>query len=194
MTKSAFGPYAWLRGDALDVAPQLIGCELYHHTAAGDVGGRIVEVEAYHGPADAASHAWRGPTPRTAPMFDVGGVIYVYRSYGIHLCVNIVTGPLSDGQAVLIRALEPLRGLDIMRTRRGNASDRLLTSGPGRVGQALGLTLAMSGRSLGRELILERPSEPLSPQLIAHGPRIGIAKAVDQPWRFWLAGSPYVSR
>lgn len=185
----------WLAADALVVAPQLLGWELISHSPEGRTGGRIVEVEAYHGAEDPASHAFRGLTPRTAPMFAAGGTIYIYRSYGIHTCMNIVTGPPGQAQAVLIRALEPTIGLELMASRRGATNPRLLTSGPGRVGQALGLSINMSGQTLNTEnLELRPPTVPVDPAHIVATTRIGIKVATENPWRFYLAGSSYISR
>jgi DNA-3-methyladenine glycosylase len=128
-------------------------------------------------------------------MFEAGGAIYVYLSYGVHHCVNIVTGPLGEGQAVLIRALEPTTGLEDMAARRHTSSPRLLTSGPGRLSQALGLKLSDSGSHLGETLSL-RPAGPYPAQAlaVATSPRIGITKATDYPWRFFLRDNPFVSR
>lgn len=187
-----------LRADSLTVAPALLGWTLTSQQGGEVVGGRIVEVEAYHGETDPASHAARGRTPRTAPMYAEGGVIYVYLSYGLHTCLNLVTGPAGEAQAVLVRALEPTIGLEAMTARRHldgrpRLDSRLLTSGPGRVGQALGLTIADSGSRLGDVVSLTPPDTPLSPQLIHSGPRIGITRAADRPWRFWIAGNPFVT-
>jgi DNA-3-methyladenine glycosylase len=186
--------HAFLSQDVLTVAPALLGCELISRTPEGEAGGRIVEAEAYQGAIDPASHAYRGLTPRTAPMFAGGGTIYIYLSYGLHTCLNIVTGPAGKAQAVLIRALEPTTGLGLMARRRGTDKPRLLTSGPGRVGQALGLNLTQSGQPLGQTLELRHPAAPLDPALIMSGPRIGIRQAVDRPWRFWLMNNPHISR
>jgi DNA-3-methyladenine glycosylase len=176
------------------VAPQLLGCTLISRTPEGEVAGRIVEVEVYHGASDPASHAYRGLTPRTKPMFAAGGAIYVYLSYGLHTCVNIVTGPAGEAQAVLIRALEPMAGQELMAIRRGTTNSRLLARGPGRVGQALGISRTMSGQTLGQTLTLIRPAVPLAASDMGVGPRIGIRQAADRPWRFWLTHSPFVSR
>ena len=183
-----------LNQDAVIAAPGLLGWELISNTPAGITGGRIVETEAYHGPEDPASHAFRGPTTRTAPMFAAAGTIYVYLSYGMHTCFNLVTGPAGQGQAVLIRAREPTTGLDLMRQRRNQTNPSLLTNGPGKVGQALGITRDLSGTQLGQVLELHPPNQPVQPQDVLCGPRIGITQAADKPWRFWLAGNPYVSR
>ena len=154
----------------------------------GGVGGRIVETEAYHH-EDPASHSFSGPTPRNAAMFGPPGVIYVYRSYGIHWCMNLVcAGPAS---AVLIRAIEPTEGLDMMIVRRGLEDPRLLCSGPGRLCQAMGVTHAQNGARVDQppfELI------PGPPAQVVVGPRIGITKAVDEPWRFGEKGSRFVSK
>jgi DNA-3-methyladenine glycosylase len=172
----------------LEVAPELIGAELY----VDGIGGRIVEVEAYHH-EDPASHGYLGRrTPRNAAMFLPGGHAYVYRSYGIHWCLNAVTGPEDVAEAVLIRALEPIAGLDPMRERRGLDDVRQLCSGPGKLCQALGITRVHDG------LPLEEPPFELRPRAsapeIVTGPRIGISRGQDLPWRFALAGSRYLSR
>ncbi len=182
-----------LNQDALKAAPGLLGWELISSSPDGLAGGRIVETEAYHGPGDPASHAFRGPTTRTAPMFAAAGTIYVYLSYGLHTCLNLVTGPAGHGQAVLIRALEPTIGLDLMQQRRNQTNPRLLTTGPGRVGQALRIERTLSGNQLGQLLQLQPPKQPVPPTEILSGPRIGITNAAGKPWRFWLAGNSYVS-
>lgn len=164
----------------VEVARDLIGMEL----VAGDASGLIVETEAY-AHDDPASHSFRGPTPRNAPMFGSPGTAYVYRSYGLHWCLNVVCTP---GSAVLLRALEPLAGIETMRARRGLEAERLLCAGPGRLAQALGADIGWNGRPLHGALV--RKSRP---ELVA-GRRIGISKAVDLEWRFGAAGSPYLSR
>jgi DNA-3-methyladenine glycosylase len=186
--------YDWLTGDSIEVAPRLLGLELVSNSGGVETAGRIVEVEAYHGPEDPASHAYRGrPTKRTAPMFDIGGTVYVYFSYGVHTCMNITTGQKGEGQAVLIRALEPTTGIDVMAARRGTTNLRQLCSGPGKLTQALAITLDLSGTRLGQTLSLRPPSAPADPTLIAAGPRIGVSKAIDHPWRFYLKDNPFVS-
>lgn len=170
-----------------EVARCLIGTLLL----VDGVGGRIVETEAYDG-EDPASHSFTGPTPRNAAMFGPPGRAYVYRSYGIHWCLNFVCREAGHGAGVLIRALEPTAGLASMRRRRGLEDLRLLCAGPGRLGQALGITQALNGAALDAppfELLCgEAPAELLA------GPRIGISKAVDMPWRFGLKGSRFLSK
>lgn len=174
----------FLNREAVLVAPDLLGAKFL----VDGVGGLIAEVEAYH-PGDPASHSFRGPTPRNGAMFAGPPRVYVYRSYGIHWCVNIVCG---DASAVLIRALEPTDGLAKMRRRRGLDDLRALCSGPGKLCAALGITGALDGR------MLDAPPFSLAlgpkPAAFAIGPRIGITKAVDLPWRFGLAGSAFLSK
>ncbi|HEU4449939.1 MAG TPA: DNA-3-methyladenine glycosylase [Gaiellaceae bacterium] len=169
------------------VAPELVGGTLL----ADGVGGRIVEVEAYDG-EDPASHGFRGRTARNRSMFGPPGRAYVYRSYGIHWCLNLVCAEEGVPEAVLVRALEPTHGLEAMRARRGVGEDRLLCSGPGRLCQALGLAGAHDG------LPLDAPPFELraapAPVRVVRGPRVGITRAAELPWRYALAGSPFVSR
>jgi DNA-3-methyladenine glycosylase len=175
------------QGDAPDVARMLIGAVL----RVDGVGGRIVETEAYDR-EDPASHSHSGPTPRNRVMFGPPGRAYVYRSYGIHWCLNFVCREEGHGAGVLIRALEPLHGIDVMCERRGMHDPRLLCSGPGRLGQALAITHDFNGHRLDH-----KPFEVFAPEGrhdVVVGPRIGISKAADVPWRFGLAGSPFVSR
>jgi DNA-3-methyladenine glycosylase len=172
----------------LDVARELIGAELY----VDGVGGTIVEVEAYH-PDDQASHAYGNRrTARNGAMFLAGGHAYVYRSYGVHWCLNLVCEAEGLGAAVLLRALEPTRGLDQMRARRGPVGDRRLCSGPGRLCQALGVTRDQDGLPLDRPPF-EVIARTVEPELLV-GKRIGLTKAPDLPWRFGLAGSHDLSR
>ena len=170
-----------------EVAPALIGATLL----VDGVGGRIVEVEAYD-QEDPASHGYRGRTERNASMFGPPGHAYVYRSYGIHWCLNFVCEKEGVANAVLVRALEPTRGLEAMRERRGLDDPRLLSSGPGRLCQALGVTREHDGLALDRppfELVAgDRPVEVVS------GPRIGITRAAELPWRYAEAGSRFLSR
>ncbi len=170
-----------------EVAPELIGATLL----VDGVGGRIVEVEAYD-QDDPASHGFGGRTPRTAAMFGPGGRAYVYRSYGIHWCLNLVCAEEGRAEAALVRALEPTAGLEAMRERRGFEAPRALCSGPGKLCEALGITHDLDGRPLDEPpfQLLARDSEPK----LAVGTRIGITKAVERPWRYGLAGSSFVSR
>jgi len=174
-------------GDVHTVARELIGATLL----VDGVGGTIVEVEAYHH-EDPAAHGFRGKTARNAAMFGPPGHAYVYRSYGIHWCLNFVCADVGVADAVLLRALEPTRGLDEMRERRGVDDERLLCAGPGRLCQALGVTREHDALPLDEPpfAVYARKREPE----IAVGPRVGITKAADRPWRYALAGSRFVSR
>jgi len=171
----------------LDVAPNLIGATLL----IDGVGGEIVEVEAYHH-TDPAAHSFRGPTPRNQVMFGPPGFVYVYRSYGIHWCVNCVCEPEGSASAILIRALRPTHGLDAMRRRRGVTDEHALCSGPGKLTQALGITHAYNG------LPLDDPPIAMYARCgqadVVSGVRIGLTKAIDLPWRFGLNGSRFLSR
>jgi DNA-3-methyladenine glycosylase len=180
-------------GDPLDVAPWLLNKVLVR----GDRAGRIVEVEAYKGALDPASHAYRGLTPRTAVMFGPAGYLYVYFTYGMHWCANVVCGSKGEAGALLIRALVPLRGLDEMRAARPAARrDRDLCNGPAKLCQALGITGADNGLDL-----LARPASVVRvvddgtppPERPAQGRRIGISVGTEEPWRFWVAGEECVS-
>jgi len=170
--------------EAALVAPDLLGATLL----VDGVGGLIVETEAYH-PEDPASHSYRGPTPRNAAMFGPPARVYVYRSYGIHWCLNFVC---SHASAVLIRAIEPTAGIAIMRERRGLEDIRQLCSGPGKLCEAMGVTRDLDGHGLAAPPFTFAPGTGAA--RIAIGPRIGITKAVEKPWRFGVAGSPFLSR
>ena len=172
-----------------DVARSLIGVTVL----VNGVGGRIVETEAYDH-EDPASHTFGGPTRRNRVMFGPPCRAYIYRSYGLHWCLNFVCRADGHGAGVLIRALEPLSGVDIMRTRRGLDDVRLLCSGPGRVCEALGITDEHSGLQIDSSPFQLIPSPPGEQALVVVGPRIGISKAKDVPWRFGLSGSRYLSR
>jgi DNA-3-methyladenine glycosylase len=172
-----------------EVAQALIGASVF----VDGVGGRIVETEAYD-ESDPASHSFGGMTPRNAAMFGAPGRAYVYRSYGIHWCLNFVCMPAGHGAAVLIRALEPTHGIALMRERRGLDDLRLLCSGPGRLCQALGVTHALNGERLDRKpfRLVARPQDDL--RRVTSGTRIGISKAQHMPWRYVLHGSKFLSK
>lgn len=177
----------------LEVAPDLIGCTVRH----GDTAGVILETEAYH-EEEPACHAFIGLTARTRVLFGPAGIAYVYRSYGIHALLNAVCEREGTGAAVLIRALSPSDGLATMRDRRGGGQralkERELCSGPGRLTQALGIEMVVNGSPLTSDgsVLIEAREGPV-PEIVA-GPRVGITKAVDLPWRFCAAGDPNVSR
>ena len=171
----------------LEVAPDLIGATLL----VNGVGGVIVEVEAYHH-TDPAAHSYNGRTERNAVMFGPPGFVYVYRSYGIHWCLNFVCEEEGSASAVLIRALEPTHGLGVMRRRRGLSDPRELCSGPGKLCQALGVTIKHNGLALDRAPF-ELRARQRTPE-IAIGVRIGISKAVEQPWRYGMQGSKFLSK
>jgi DNA-3-methyladenine glycosylase len=170
------------------VARDLVGCSL----SFDGVGGVIVETESYERD-DPACHAYVGLTERTKVLFGPPGRAYVYLSYGIHNLLNAVCEPEGEAAAVLIRALEPTTGLEEMRARRGERPDTDLCSGPGKLTEALGIGLAQNDTDLSKDPFLLTAPEGESPEIIV-GPRIGITKAVDLPWRFSAAGSPHVSR
>jgi DNA-3-methyladenine glycosylase len=170
-----------------EVAPELIGATLLFD----GVGGMIVEVEAYHH-TDPAAHSYRGPTARNAVMFGPPGVAYVYRSYGIHWCLNFVCEQEGSASAVLIRALQPAAGLSAMRRRRGLTDEHALCSGPGKLAEALRVSGKHNGLPLDRAPF-ELRARDSKPEIVI-GPRIGISKAVEHPWRYGLKGSPFLSR
>ncbi|MGH9024620.1 MAG: DNA-3-methyladenine glycosylase [Acidimicrobiia bacterium] len=170
-----------------EVAPALIGSTLL----VDGVGGRIVEVEAY-APDDPASHGFRGPTARNRAMFGPAGHAYVYRSYGVHWCLNLVCAGEGVAEAVLVRALEPTHGLARMRARRGLESNRLLCAGPGRLCEALSVTGRHDGLPLDRPPFKLQATED-APE-VATGSRVGITRAAELPWRYGLAGSRFLSR
>ena len=182
-----------LAGDSVDVAPRLLNAVLVH----GDRAVRIVEVEAYRGEEDPASHAYRGPTRRNASMFGAPGHLYVYFTYGMHWCANVVCGPEGRARAVLLRAGAPLFGLDAMRAARPAArSTADLCSGPAKLCQAMGIERAHDGLDLlepagAVRLLSDGHAPPDDPGV---GPRVGIRAAADAPWRWWVRGEPNVSR
>lgn len=179
---------------ASELAPQLLGKILVHRTDDGLTSGMIVETEAYEGAHDLASHAARGETPRSKIMFGKAGVSYVYFTYGMHHCFNVVCDEEGTPGAVLIRALQPIDGLELMKKRRQKKELTDLCSGPAKLCDAMGLSLHENGESLfGKKLYLEL-GENIAKKKILSGPRIGIRKSVDLPWRFWLKDNPHVSK
>lgn len=188
---SAFRPEDFV-GDPVAIARRLLGARLVHDTPEGRLAGRIVETEAYVAATDPACHGFRGVTPRSAPLFGPPGTAYLYLIYGMHVCFNVVVEPAGVGAAILVRALEPVEGLEAMARRRSSA--KALTDGPGKLAQALGLTLGMNGRDLlgpGASLRLE-PGEPVEDA--GYSGRIGITKGTELPWRFFERGNRWVSR
>jgi DNA-3-methyladenine glycosylase len=176
------------------VARDLLGTVLECRTGDGLASGRIVETEAYLGPHDAACHAVAGLTERTRHLHGPPGLAYVYLIYGMHWCFNAVTRPEGIGAAVLVRALEPLEGVDLMRARRPRAArDRDLTNGPGKLCAALGIDGRASGLPLQRPPIVIRPGDRIPDHLVAISPRIGITRAADWPLRYFVRDNPYVS-
>ncbi len=183
---------AFFARNSLAVAKDLLGHLLVHETPRGRLVGRIVEVEAYRGPRDPASHAYKR-TARSEIMWGRPGTAYVYFSYGNHYCINVVTEAEGTAGAVLLRAVEPVEGVEIMRRNRGVGGDRLLTSGPGRLTQAMGIGREHNGVDLTRPpLSLARGRTRSVP--VATSPRVGIRVATVRPWRFYIPGNPYVSR
>ena len=190
----------YTRARVLAVARGLLGQRLVVPAARGArVAGIIVETEAYRGPADRASHAYGGRrTRRTETMYRIGGTAYVYFVYGMHYQFNVVTNVEDIPHAVLVRALEPIEGLELMRRRRRAASDRELTNGPGKLCRALGIDRALDAADLlGPRVWIEWGERPVPLSAIARGPRVGIDYAgqwAAMPWRFWIRGNPFVSR
>jgi DNA-3-methyladenine glycosylase len=184
-----------LKLSSVEAAPLLLGCILSRQTPEGFLSLKIVETEAYH-QNDPASHSFRGMTKRTAPMFEDGGTIYVYFTYGMHYCVNIVVGKKGTGEAVLLRAGEPLNGVGIMKKHRGIDNIRNLTNGPAKLTQALGIiSTELSGKKLGpKTLQLGLPEKEIRQSDIVTSTRIGIKEATEQPWRFYLKHNPFVSK
>ena len=179
---------------ATTLARDALGRVLVCDGPAGRVAGVIVETEAYDGERDPASHAYRGPTARNRVMYGAPGHAYVYIIYGMHVCLNLVAETPGHAAAVLVRALEPLAGLELMQRRRSGAAWERLARGPGNLGRALALTLGHNGADLTRGPIWlsDRPRRR-SAHRVATGPRIGIRRGVERPWRYWLDGHPCVS-
>lgn len=186
-------PVSFYARDSLKVARGLLGCELRHETPDGAAGGIIVETEAYMGPGDDASHARRGPTSRSQIMFGVPGRAYVYFTYGMHFMFNVVTEHEGTAGAVLIRALEPTCGLEFMRKRRCLGKKGSLTNGPGKLTQALGITLEQNGTDLTRgPLGIWRKDQNKRLDIKATS-RVGVVGSVENPWRFLIEDNCYVS-
>jgi DNA-3-methyladenine glycosylase len=192
--RAATLPVSFFRRPAEVVARELIGVVLISSLGRSVTAGRIVETEAYLGAVDPASHGYGGRrTDRNAALFGPPGTWYVYRSYGLHWCANLVCAPDGNGGAVLLRALEPVRGLKAMRRRRGGVDDRHLCSGPGKLCQALGITRALDGLAMTHSpVVAVRGGADVLPLLVT--PRVGITKAAEWPLRYLAAGSAYVSR
>lgn len=183
-----------LAGPVLEVAPRLLGGVLRHETAEGPVSVRLTEVEAYAGERDPGSHAYRGATKRNEVMFGPAGHLYVYFTYGMHHCCNVVVGEVGTASAVLLRAGEVVEGVELARVRRTAGPDRDLARGPARLCQALGIDLAHNGTDLSTgPLTLTLADRPVDPGLVRTGPRVGLRHAADHPWRFWVDGEPTVS-
>ena len=199
MTSDTRLPRAFFARPSVEVAPALLG----RHLTFGGVTLRLTELEAYAGGLDPGSHAFRGPTPRTEPMFGPPGFTYVYFTYGHHWCVNLVVGEVGSASAVLVRAGEVLEGHDLVHARRGGVRERDWARGPGRLGQALAMTGEHTGRDFCRPALGEpidlvvSEGEPVPERGVAVGPRVGVSgpggDGTAYPWRFWVAGDPFVS-
>ena len=186
--------------ELLEVAPDLLGKILVKNNKKNVLAGKIVEVEAYHGDFDKAAHSYGRMTKRTEIMFEAGGYLYVYFTYGAHHCCNVVTGKKGQGTAVLIRAVEPLTGIDVMIKNRfgrklNSEKEKInLTSGPGKICQAFAIEKKNSGTDLTKNEIFILDSEKVGNKEIGISKRIGISKSVDLPWRFFIKNNPYLSR
>jgi len=184
-----------LRGSTIEVAKALIGYRLYTSVKGHKCAGMIVETEAYDGSIDEASHSFRGKTPRNSIMFEEAGFCYVYFTYGMHYCVNVVTGEKGNGSAVLVRAIEPLEGIEIMKKRRGKSKIENLCNGPAKLCQALGIDKKMLGEDLSSSKIIRIEAYRNIPESeIISSRRIGITKSENLEWRFYLKGNLFVSR
>ena len=184
-------PRSFYDRPVLEVARNLLGAVL----VCGDVAARLTEVEAYAGGRDPASHAFRGPTPRNAVMFGPGGHAYVYFTYGMHFCVNLVCGPQGQASAVLLRAGEVVEGIELARARRPGARDRDLARGPARLTTALGIDRAFDGADVtrGNSALYVVRGRPVLDDDVRRGPRVGVSSAAELPWRMWIDGEPTVS-
>lgn len=182
-----------LAGPSVEVAPRLLGALLSHRTAEGQVSVRLTEVEAYAGAQDPGSHAYRGRTARNDVMFGVAGRLYVYFTYGMHYCCNVVVGPEGVASAVLLRAGEVVEGHDLARARRPRSPDRDLARGPARLCRALGIDGGCNGADLAEGDLTLALQAPVAERLVRTGPRVGLRAAADRPWRYWIDGEPSVS-
>lgn len=184
--------FGFLDGPASDVAPRLLGCVLERELDGHIVRVKIVETEAYD-QTDVASHSYKGRTQRTDVMFGQSGRLYVYFTYGMHYCCNVVVGPDGYGAAVLIRAVEPLQGAELLEERRGKTGVDA-TNGPAKLCQALGIDMQMNGHDLRGGSLRLIPNAPLSPNEVIQTTRIGLSQGKDVPWRFYISSSPFVSQ
>ncbi len=188
-------PQSFFAKPAPVLAQDLLGCRLVHETERSVTSGMIVETEAYS-QEDAASHSYNGETARTKAMFGPPGHAYIYFTYGMHYCFNVVSGSVDHGQGVLIRALQPLEGIELMQQRRRKDEVRQLCNGPAKLVQAMGITKGDYAKPLfeGNLYICGPDAKQAGKIEVAVGPRVGIKKAVDVPWRFWIKDNPFVSR
>jgi DNA-3-methyladenine glycosylase len=189
-------PRGFFERPVVEVAPELLGCLLEHDSPEGRVVVRLTEVEAYNGAEDPGSHAFRGQTARNAVMFGRAGHVYVYFTYGMHWCMNLVCGPVGTASAVLLRAGEVVEGVDLAKARRAAARrDAELARGPARLTMTLGVDGGRNGADAcdPASALRIRPGDPVPPTLVHCGPRIGLTVATERPWRFWVAGEPSVS-
>lgn len=185
--------FSFLQGASSVVAPRLLGCYVVRELDGHRLVGRIVETEAYS-QDDAASHSFNGQTPRTAVMFGPAGHLYVYFTYGMHYCANVVTGPVGYGAGVLIRAIEPLEGADVMSINRRGLTGKQLSNGPAKLCQALHITKTLLGHDLSQPPLQLVVQPALAPSHIVQATRIGISRAQDMPWRFYEKGNVFVSK
>jgi len=192
MAQKSLGSFSFLDAPSYEAAPRLLGCELERELDGRMVRVRIVETEAYD-QTDVASHSYRGETERTRVMFGEYGHVYVYFTYGMHYCANIVTGPKGYGAGVLIRAVEPIEGNEVIEERRGKAGVEV-TNGPAKLCQALGIDKRLNGHDLRTGELRLIPQQPLPQANIVQTTRVGISRGQDVPWRFYIKGNVYVSK
>jgi DNA-3-methyladenine glycosylase len=185
--------FAQLLDDPVVCAKRLLGCQLVMQHDTASICLKIVETEAYH-QSDAASHSYKGKTPRTDVMFGPPGYLYVYFTYGMHYCMNVVTGPEGEGSAVLIRAVEPLSSWELLRSNRPGLPDKQLTNGPAKLCKALAIDTSWNGHDLRAKPLQLQMQPSLKDEEIVQTTRIGISQAQDKPWRFYIRDNPYVSK